>query len=264
MLKVVQRSPWDAPGGFFVMWPVWCLFNTCKLRRNMTERPKPYSKIIETPQYTLYLGDCREILPTLALANVDLVTDPPYGENIGAMNFAKSIKGGVTPRNDYRGMADWDGQRGDIPLILNYGDIQIIWGGNFYSDILPVSRGWIIWDKKNGGQFSNDFADCEMAWTSLDMPTRLIRHVWHVMIQQDMGHKEQRFHPAQKPLAVMKRCIGYTSSEIILDPYAGSGTTGVACMLAERKFIGIESDERYFEIMARRIRQAALQTVMSI
>lgn len=217
-------------------------------------------------QVQLFCGDCLDILPTLEAESVDaVITDPPYGENIGKMNFTKNIHGGITLRNDYSGAADWDNEKVNIVPFLKFG-IVCVWGGNFYADVLPVSRGWLIWDKKNGGQFSNDFADCEIAWTNQDMPSRLIRHIWHGMIQQDMGDKEKRYHPTQKPIAVMKWCISLLTSpgDLILDPFMGSGTTGVAATQLGRRFIGIEINPTYFAIAEKRIRQAQMQIPMLV
>ena len=214
---------------------------------------------------TLYLGDCLEILPMLPLEDIDaIITDPPYGENIGKMGFTTNVNGGVTLRNDYKGLAEWDASPVNLLPFLSIGKVRIIWGGNFYTDILPISRGWLIWDKKNSGQYSNDFADCEMAWTNLDQPTRLIKHVWHGMIQQSMRNKETRYHPTQKPIAVMKWCIEQTDVDLIFDPFMGSGTTGIACVQTKRKFIGIEINPRYFDIAVKRIKQAQLQIRMEI
>jgi len=215
----------------------------------------------------LRLGDCLEILPTLAAGSVDaVVTDIPYGEKIDKMGFTKNINGGVTLRNDYSDMPKWDRPitQSHFDLMFSVSDKQLIFGGNFYK--LSPSRCWLVWDKKNGGQYSNDFADCEMAWTNLDAPARIIRHVWHGMIQQDMSDKEKRYHPTQKPIAVMKYAIKMMTNrgDTILDPFMGSGTTGVACVQTGRNFIGIEIDSGYFEIAKKRIEQAQLQIRMDI
>jgi DNA modification methylase len=118
-----------------------------------------------------------------------------------------------------------------------------------------------VWDKKEGGKFSNDFADVELAWTSLDAPARVIRHVWHGMIQQDMKYKEERYHPTQKPIPVMVRAIEMMTEkgDIVLDPFFGSGTTGVACAQTGRRFVGIELDPNYYEIGKKRIQEALMQ-----
>jgi site-specific DNA-methyltransferase (adenine-specific) len=217
----------------------------------------------------LRLGDCLDILPTLADKSVDaVITDPPYGTKIGKMNFTNNRHGGVALRNDYKGGADWDSEpmsEAQYIEIVRVAKTLVFFGGNFF-DYLPVSRGWYVWDKKNGGQFSNDFADCEMAWTNRDMPSRIIRHIWHGMIQQDMSNKEKRYHPSQKPVPVMERIIEDLTQpgDTILDPFMGSGTTGVACVKLGRNFIGIEREPKYYDIAARRIHEAQQQMVMPL
>ena len=122
---------------------------------------------------------------------------------------------------------------------------SIVWGGNYFD--LPPTRAPLVWDKNNAGR---DFADFELAWTNIDMVARRI--VFRPMNMD--GGKE---HPTQKPIRVMEWCLGFLpNAATILDPFMGSGTTGVACVNLGRKFIGIELDEKYFDIACRRIEQA--------
>jgi DNA modification methylase len=111
-------------------------------------------------------------------------------------------------------------------------------------------------DKENG---DNAFADCELAWTNLDKPVRRIRHMWNGMLRK--GQEERGEHPTQKPLGVMKWAIGHIPepANTILDPFMGSGTTGVAAVQMGRDFIGIEREPKYFDIACRRIEQAQRQ-----
>jgi len=217
---------------------------------------------------TLYNGDCLEIMQSLGKVDA-VITDPPYGEEIGNMGFTKTRVGGVTLRNDYSGQGAWDSKRiseQHIKEMINISRTQVIFGGNFYADMLPPSRGWFVWDKKDGGKYSNDFADCELAWTNQDVPSRLVRHIWHGMIQQNMKNKEKRYHPTQKPVAVMVSAIErYTNpGDTILDPFMGSGSTIVACIQTGRRAIGIEIEEKYFDISVKRAKEALLQTRMEI
>ena len=216
-------------------------------------------------EVTLWQGDCLEYMQGMDAGSVDaVITDPPYGENISAMGFARSGRhGGVAQRNNYLGMASWDEVpiKDTVKLLPSLADACVIFGGNFYADVLPPSRCWLVWDKKDGGKYSNDFADIEIAWTNIDAPARLFRHVWHGMIQQDMKNKDARFHPAQKPVALMRWIIkNYTRpGDTIFDPFMGSGTTGVAAVQLGRNFIGCELDPGYFAIAEKRIAQAQLQ-----
>lgn len=207
---------------------------------------------------TLYLGDCLEIMP--ALGKVDaVVTDPPYG--IKAANGFDGFDGfgGMgTPiaRRQYEG--DWDNDRPPkecFDLILSAGGLHIIWGGNYFTDILPVSRKWLFWDKC---QTMPTYSDGEMAWTSLPgVSTKRIIYNNNGLMAKEKG----RVHPTQKPVGVMEWCLQQlpSDSKEILDPFMGSGTTGVACAKLGRKFIGIELEEKYFDIACKRIEEAYKQ-----
>jgi site-specific DNA-methyltransferase (adenine-specific) len=129
---------------------------------------------------------------------------------------------------------------------------HIIWGGNFFR--LSPASGWLVWDKDNG---TNGYADCELAWTDLPMAVRRLRFRWMGMLQE---LPEERWHPTQKPLPVMRWCVGLlpATAGTILDPYAGSGTTLRAAKDLGRKAIGIEIEERYCEIAAQRCAQDVL------
>ena len=198
---------------------------------------------------TLYLGDCREILPTLGKVDA-VVTDPPYG--IGENSAKVASRGKLAQPIDY-GHFDWDQRPIDaavIDLIRGMSRKQIIFGGNYFD--LPPTPCWLVWDKLNG---ATDFADCELAWTNLDKAVRRVQWRWNGMIRAEKGTRE---HPTQKPREVMKWCIGNLPNDCltILDPFAGSGTTGVAAVQLGRKFIGIEIEESYFNIACRRISDA--------
>jgi site-specific DNA-methyltransferase (adenine-specific)/modification methylase len=135
-----------------------------------------------------------------------------------------------------------------IAAIRNFSKWQIIFGGNYFQ--LPPSSCWLIWDKLNSG----DFADCEMAWTNLKKAIRIKRHRWNGMIRE--GGEERVGHPTQKPLELIIWCIGHVEiATTILDPFTGSGTTGVACIRLGRKFTGIEIEEKYCKIAADRMQK---------
>jgi len=198
----------------------------------------------------LYCGDCREILPTLG--NVDaVVTDPPYGIDIARRGTLGTER--LAPVCDY-GKSDWDKAPPASELIDLMREIsrhQIMFGGNFFD--LPPSSCWLVWDKQTTG----DYADCELAWTNLDKAVRRLVFLWNGMIRAN--NEPRGDHPTQKPIGVMKWAIQQLPSDAlqVVDPFMGSGTTGVAAVKLGRKFIGIEINERYFDIACRRI-QAAL------
>ena len=191
---------------------------------------------------TLYLGDCLEILPTLPKVDA-VVTDPPYG--IG-------MHGGKIGKAKYEVVSEWDTEPGNVAPILLLGVPTILWGGNYFP--VPPSACWLVWDKETQGVTT--FADCELAWTNLDRAVRLVRHLWSGPY---MRVKESRSHPTQKPVRVMEWSIGFVDGETILDPFMGSGTTGVACANLGRKFIGIEIEPKYFDIACERIENAQRQ-----
>jgi site-specific DNA-methyltransferase (adenine-specific) len=196
---------------------------------------------------TLYLGDCMDILLTLDKVDA-VITDPPYG--IGADSHAGKKENGW---NQWE-ISGWDKQRPDkktFDLFLPLGKIVIIWGGNYFTDWLKPSMQWLSWDK---GQDGFSLADFELAWTNQDKASRRINYA------RSLALKDGKQHPTQKPLAVMRWCINQAGNpETILDPFMGSGTTGVAAIQMGRKFIGIEREPKYFDIACQRIEQAVAQ-----
>lgn len=195
--------------------------------------------------HTLYLGDCREILPNLGKVDA-VVTDPPYGIGEDGGRFRDRKGGGyrVLPK------MGWDKKVPSVDvfdMMLAMSDEQIIWGGNYFADRLPPSKGWFYWQKLMGG----DFSDGELAWTSRDRALREFTKCPKVAGLE---------HPTQKPVDLMKWCLEFLpNAYTILDPFMGSGTTGVACQKLGRRFIGIEIEPKYFDIACRRIEQAMQQ-----
>lgn len=203
---------------------------------------------------TLYRADCMEVFPTLEKVCA-VVTDPPYG--IGEAAGKNKSRGRLAKAKDY-GNDGWDDKPISSEMVAAMLEIsrkQIIFGWNYFDGLGPT-KCWLVWDKVNG---NNDFADCELAWTNLDKAVRRIKWMWNGMIRQ--GEDTERFHPTQKPIEVMSWCIRHLpkDAETILDPFMGSGTTGVAAMHEGKKFIGIEYSRKYFEIAKRRIERAQQQ-----
>jgi DNA modification methylase len=209
---------------------------------------------VEIGDATLYLGDCAEILQTLDKVDA-VITDPPYGINENSKKVAS--RGKLALPKDY-GNFDWDKTPPSdelIELIRTKGNHQAFFGGNYFT--LPPTSCWLVWDKLNG---DNDFADCELCWTNWHKAVRRLQWRWNGMIRQG---NEERYHPTQKPIGVMKWVIELCpKSETILDPFMGSGTTGVAAIQMGRKFIGIERELKYFDIACKRIEQASRQVDM--
>lgn len=193
---------------------------------------------------TLYLGDCREILPTLGGFDA-VVTDPPYG--LGDKWAGGKAKWPLH-HADASGMA-WDAEVPDLAPILTPGIPAIVWGGHLYG--LPPARGWLVWDKIVRNFTSGH---CEFAWTTLDQPVRAFSYA-HAELASEGKH-----HPTQKPVPLMEWCLGFIpAARIVCDPFMGAGSTGVACVRAARAFIGVEREPTYFDIACRRIEEAYRQ-----
>jgi len=192
----------------------------------------------------LHLGDCRDLLPIACDA---IVTDPPYG--IGKdpatrrpSNYQR--KAGMLPR-------EWDNEPADVSGLIELSPLLAIWGGNYYT--LPPSRGWLVWHKPDAVP---TMANAELAWTNQDRNTQQIS--WSIAAT----NAERVGHPTQKPVRVMAwtmEQIGVPTGATVLDPYMGSGTTGVACMRTGRNFIGIEKDPVHFATAVARLEREAKQ-----
>jgi DNA modification methylase len=201
---------------------------------------------------TLYCSDCLEILPTLGRVDA-VITDPPFG--IKRDRGMGGGGGGFYPVrffSTYGG--DWDRDRPSpdvFDAILSASDAHIIWGGQFFADLLPPQGKWLWWDKC---QTMPSYGDGELAWTSLsgDAPKKFVYSNNGLMARE-----KDRVHPTQKPVALMQWCLGFVpTAKTICDPFMGSGTTGVAALQLGRKFIGIEIDPGYFDIACKRISEA--------
>lgn len=207
-------------------------------------------------QVQLYLGDCIDIFPTIETGSIDLVlTDPPYG-----IRITKAVTVfGDSPEKSRKATNDtWDDEipsKAHFDHIFRVSSNQIVFGANYFWSYFYASPCYIVWDKR-GTLPPVPFADTEFAWTSFERMSKKYTVINHGFIRDD---KEPRYHPTQKPLILMKQIIeDFTKpGDLILDCFMGSGTTGVACMNTGRRFIGIERDETYFNIAAKRIADAS-------
>ena len=190
------------------------------------------------------------------------IVDPPYGIDIHKMNYTQSTKGGVTKRNDYSAITDWDS---NVPNQEYFNELfrvsksQIIWGGNYFE--LPLTKSWIIWDKKTEEKYSNDFADCEMAWNSFNKPAKVVRYLWSGMIQPNMKDKQKRIHPTEKPYQLYKWILDKYAkpSDKILDTHLGSGSIAIACHDYGFDLTACELDKEYFDKAIKRINNHVAQ-----
>jgi DNA modification methylase len=205
----------------------------------------------------LICGDCREILPTLPKVDA-VITDPPYG--IGADKGKKGaipFKGGKSYEMAYHPENDWDRERPEEDILLaivGAGEVAIVWGGNYFADCFTPQGKWLWWDKC---QTMPSYGDGELAWTNLKGTTPK-KFTW--ANNKIFADRIERHHPTQKPLELMLWCIDQAGNpRTILDPFMGSGTTGVAAVQMGRSFIGIEREPKYFDIACKRIEQAYAQ-----
>ena len=186
-------------------------------------------------------GDCLELMKNMSDKSVDwVITDPPYGIDI----------------------AKWDKKltKEYFDEIFRVSKNQIIFGYNYYTDILPPIEGFIVWYKQ---PFLKNQSQCELIWTSVEMKPKVFHYRYAGNCegypnQLKVNYKKKAQHPTEKPVEVMNYLIKtYTKEgDIIFEPFMGSGSTGVACVKTNRNFIGIELDEKYFEIAKSRINNA--------
>lgn len=202
---------------------------------------------------TLILGDCREVLPTLGRVDA-VVSDPPYG-----IGFQKGAGGKGIHRGRVRNLDAIQGDDQPFDPSPWFAWPCVLFGGNHFYARLPDGGTFHCWDKSRGVGPDDSFSDAEFVWTSWRCASEVIRYLWKGVLQD--GEKGvPKFHIMQKPIAVMEWCLGFVpDATTILDPFMGSGSTGVACARLGRKFIGIEAHPPYFDIACRRIEEAYKQ-----
>jgi site-specific DNA-methyltransferase (adenine-specific)/modification methylase len=207
----------------------------------------------------LWLGDCREVLPMLPMVDA-VITDPPYGIGFAhGGNDRKGIGGGAHATRFAKEKIAGDDQPFDPGMLIAMRVPMVLWGGNHFASRLTDSPSWLVWDKRAASGHSNDFADCEIAWTNIGGVARVFRHHWDGMMRAS-EQKIPRTHPTQKPVALMEWCIRQAGMpSVALDPYMGTGATGVAAVNIGLRFIGIEIERKYFDIACRRIEHAYAQ-----
>ena len=219
--------------------------------------------------------DCMEYMATLPDKAFDLaIVDPPYGIGVNKMFIAKDRKdprNGRTIKCKRTKRGDWDANRPSreyFDELRRVSEHQIIWGGNYFADMLPASMGWAVWDKVNGG---SDQADCELAWTSFERAIRQLRFMWHIAqgISPERGHiaqgdvrlREARIHPTQKPVALYRWLLkNYAKpGQRILDTHGGSMSIAIACDIEGFDLTLCEIDKDYFEAGKKRLEQHQAQ-----
>jgi len=217
---------------------------------------------IEDLEGKIINADCMDILKQLPDKCIDLVlTDPPYGIGCDGGDYGLGVK----PKKLQK--KGWDK---DVPNDLLFEQIfrvsknQIIFGGNYFTNILRPTKSWIFWDKIGDYKLKNTFSEGELIWTSFKKQTKKIVFVQQGFINDDKQENKYRFHPTQKPVALFERILNDycdNDSGVVLDPFSGSGTTAIACHRLKRRFICIEKDPEYWAKSVERLKaeQAQLQ-----
>ena len=214
----------------------------------------------EDDAVTIYHGDCRLVADWLK-ADV-LVTDPPYGIRLKT-NYAQRKREALASCNDYPPIAG-DDIPFDPAFLLAVGKPTMLFGANYYANKLPASDSWVVWDKLDGLTSTkrdigfNDQADAELVWTNFGGPARIIRHRWMGAMKAGAEAGDRRVHPTQKPVALMVRLLEMCPPGVIADPFMGSGSTLRAAKDLGRRAIGVELEERYCEVAAKRCAQEVL------
>lgn len=215
----------------------------------------------------LYCGDCYDLLPELQADA--LITDPPYDSKFHYLGSKRRRSSLAQSRYPAQGKGDhWRTKvvGVDRPFDprpwLHFPQI-ILWGAQYYAADLPCSTAWLLWDKREGTA-SDDHGDGEMAWTNLDGPLRIHRQLWRGVVrrgEENPAKSGYKLHPMQKPVALLRWCVQKTTGTV-LDPFAGSFTTALACVELGRACIAIEIDSYYWELGCRRIEQAYSQPML--
>ena len=220
---------------------------------------------------TLYCGDNMAIREHLA--GDALISDPPYGIDLHGMSstYSERWKMDTCRRNRLREkdyyLIHGDDRPFDPAPWLEF-DKVILWGGNHFCSRLPDARNWLVWDKREGTASDNQ-ADCEIAWSNLPGPARLYSQLWRGMCRRGEENisRQGRVHPTQKPIALMMWCIEQCRLDpdsVIVDPYMGSGTTGIAALRLGHRFVGVEIDQAHFDTACRRIEDEQRQGRLAI
>ncbi len=218
--------------------------------------------------------DCLDFMRQLPDGYFDLlISDPVYGEVTGGGYTTSAYDGkehhiGNTAANQLAyHRAVWKMPKTPpehFKEMFRVSKNQVIWGGNFFTDCLPPSQGWIVWDKKRPEGIT--FSDCELAFTSFNVGLRIFRFMWNGMLQENMKNKEQKCHPCQKPVVLYKWILSRYAKpgDKIFDPYLGSGSSRIAAWDLGFDFVGCEIDKTYFDLMEKRFREHTKQTRMEL
>ena len=208
--------------------------------------------------------DCMEYMKTCKDNEFDLaIVDPPYG--IGESGKTNKTRSCLAESKNYKPFHGEDLKSVDVKYFKELQRIsknQMIWGANHFVDVISIgSPCWIVWDKDNG---KNDFADCELAWTSFKTAVRKFKFQWQGMLQGDMKNKEIRIHPTQKPVKLYEWLLSNYAfkDHKILDTHLGSGSSAIAAHYFGCDFVGMEIDKDYYDAACERFKAETAQEAL--
>jgi site-specific DNA-methyltransferase (adenine-specific) len=206
----------------------------------------------------IILADCMDIMRDIPNKYFELaIVDPIYGVNETAYREKDRSKLAKTKTYPNSIWSQKKTEKSYFIELIRISKNQIIWGGNYFANLLENSRCWIVWDKVN----TCDFADCELAWTSFDKSVRQFTFKWNGMLQGNMAEKEIRIHPTQKPVALYRWLLQKYAKpgDKIIDTHSGSGSCAVACHIEKHGFLAIEKDADYHAASVRRLYEIRAQ-----
>lgn len=224
----------------------------------------PWKRIERIGNAVLLLGDCLEILPHLPKMDA-VITDPPYGMSLDASysNSTPNHRKGIGASRGYEAIVGDEKDFDATPYFSALRGVpeQFWWGANYYRTHLSDGGSWLVWDKRSGmPDFDYSLSEFELCWSKKKRHQRILRRRWFGLCGTETQDVRARVHPSQKPYELMQDCLQMApDAQVWLDPFMGSGTTGVACMNLGRKFIGIEIEPKYFDIACERIENAQRQ-----
>ena len=228
---------------------------------NIDETPAFAKHVLPAvPSSEVYLEDCVKALKRFNDNHFDLaIVDPPYGINFDGNTTVKG-KGGKANTFSNKQHHDKKGWDTDRPTDEYFAELQrvsknqIIWGGNYFADLLPAKKGWIFWDKKITNANNTNFSDGELAWTSFDCILRRFTYDWIGFGYLNNPQKEKKIHPTQKPIQLYSWILNTYASpnDLILDTHLGSGSSRIAAYKGGFNFVGFEIDKEYYEKQEKR------------
>lgn len=211
---------------------------------------------------TLYNGDCLDVLSEISGVDA-VITDPPYGMNLDTKFSERPLSEASRKKHpvqrDYKAIIG-DAEPFDPSPIVNICREVFLFGADYYRDKLPPGGSWLVWDKRHGIEdVEYSSSEFELCWTKVKRKRRILRSRWFGLCGTETQDVRTRIHPAQKPIQVCAWLMEMTDAKMVLDPYMGSGTTGIACLRTGRSFIGIEKDPDYFATAVARLEREANQ-----